>query len=101
MIARNNSYGSPVSNPVFLGVLPFSTLSDGVNTLDMQLFMADLFAGTADAFFDPYIFIDPVWLSSHPGYSVIVSPGIGNAAPGVPGVPEPGTLALFGAGLAG
>ena len=57
--------------------------------------------GSADAFLDPFIFIDPVFLSNNPGYSVIVSEGIGNVLPAAPGVPEPATLALFASGLLG
>jgi hypothetical protein len=48
---------------------------------------------------DPYIFIDPVWLADHPGYSVVVSAGIGNAAPSVAAIPEPQTFAMMLAGL--
>lgn len=53
--------------------------------------------GIATAFADPFIFIDPVFLSSNPGYSIIVSEGIGNIA----AVPEPATWALLLGGLLG
>jgi hypothetical protein len=60
------------------------------------------FGGFADAYADPFIFIDPFFLASNLGYSVFVSPGIGNAAP-VSSVPEPEAYAmlLLGLGLLG
>lgn len=50
---------------------------------------------TADVRVDPLITIDPVWLISHPGYSVQTEAGFGNALP----VPEPKSWALLLAGL--
>ena len=51
--------------------------------------------GVGRAKVDPFIFIDPDFLSANPGYSVIVSAGINNALP----VPEPSTWILFASGL--
>ena len=58
------------------------------------------FGGFAEAYADPYIFVDPAFLAGHPGYTVEVSAGIGNA-PAVSAVPEPETYAtmMFGIGL--
>jgi hypothetical protein len=58
------------------------------------------FGGFAEAYADPYIFVDPAFLASHPGYAVEVSAGIGNG-PAVSAVPEPetGAMMLFGIGL--
>jgi hypothetical protein len=58
------------------------------------------FGGFAEAYADPYIFVDPAFLASHPGYAVEVSAGIGNS-PTVSAVPEPETYAtmMLGIGL--
>jgi hypothetical protein len=53
----------------------------------------------ASAYIDPFIQVDPNWALSHPGHSIIVSNGIGNAAPAA--VPVPGALWLFASGLMG
>ena len=52
--------------------------------------------GTATAFVDPLIFIDPAFLALHPQYSIEVDAGIGNG--NAAAVPEPGSLALMMAG---
>ena len=58
------------------------------------------FNGLVKAFADPYIFVEPAFAAAHPGYTVSVSPGIGNL-PLVTSVPEPQTWAtlLMGFGL--
>jgi hypothetical protein len=50
---------------------------------------------SASAYIDPYIYIDPTWALTHPGYSVSVSNGFGNTA----AVPEAETYAMMLAGL--
>ena len=56
------------------------------------------FGGFAEAYADPYIFVDPAFLASHPGYAVEVSAGIGNA-PQISAVPEPETYAMMMLGI--
>ncbi len=53
--------------------------------------------GQASVYMDPYFYIDPVWLQSHPGYSLQTESGFGNSA----AVPVPGAIWLFGSGLLG
>ena len=52
-------------------------------------------SGTASAFVDPLIYIDPAFLIDHPGYSIEVDAGIGNT----PAVPEPTSVAMLAAGV--
>ena len=105
VFASGNADGHTVRND-FDGTLSFTALSGRVGSV--FIYAAAQSAGQAggfsDAFVDPFIFIDPAFLSTHPGYSVIVSQGIGNAAPAAPvvgAVPEPATFALLCLGLAG
>ena len=91
----------------FSGTVAFNEPSG----VDEQVFMRVLAAGrpsscsifpctgSESGFVDPFISIDPAFLLTHPGYSVIVSRGIGNASPAVGAVPEPETYALMLAGL--
>ena len=53
---------------------------------------------TVNVFVDPYIFIDPVFLASHPGYSILVSEGMSNS-PTAASVPEPETYSMLLTGL--
>jgi hypothetical protein len=88
----------------FTGTLPFNQFNGQVGAVTLNISGVSNGGGSTSAFVDPFLFIDPAFLLTHPGYSVIVSEGIGNvapAAPGVPGVPEPVTLALFASGLLG
>ena len=76
--------------------LPFTAIAGGVYGIWMQIDLNAAGAGAvAYAFVDPYLFVDPTFLASNPGYSVMVSPGIGNTAP----VPEPSAALLLGSGL--
>ena len=54
-------------------------------------------SSTASSTIDPFIFIDPQWLASNPGYAIVVDADVGNT----PAVPEPATGWLFAGGLAG
>jgi hypothetical protein len=55
--------------------------SDSIGTVTLTALTSTAEGGTADADADPFFSIDPVFLASHPGYSVIVSDGITNAVP--------------------
>ena len=48
---------------------------------------------------DPFIQIDPTWLSSNPGYSLEFSSGVGNSP--LSAAPEPATWAMMLVGLGG
>ena len=58
------------------------------------------FGGTADAIIDPVFTIDPAFAATHPGYSLVFSQGVGNAAAAVP-EPAAWTLMLGGFGVVG
>jgi hypothetical protein len=92
---------------------PGSTL-DGSWTIDLfpqvtnevflsaQIELSSLFQSSASALADPYIQIDPSFLSTHPGFSVVVSDGVANSPRGSGGtstVPEPATVWSLGFGL--
>lgn len=84
------------------GTVPFTMVSGRAGTVSEIMDLSDQFpplGGVADAFVDPFIFIDAGFLSANPGFSVIVSEGIDNAPRAVGGVPEPATLAPVGLAL--
>jgi hypothetical protein len=78
----------------------------GINTIRMEagasvstiLYEGVIGLGSATAFIDPYLQIDPSFLSTHPGYSLTFSPGIINAPLATP---LPGSLPMFVALIAG
>ncbi len=80
--------------------VPFNQLSGQTGYVQLTAGAQTLAGGLADAFIDPFIFIDPEFLLSNPGYTVIVSRGIGNVAP-VGNVPGPATVWLLGTAVAG
>jgi hypothetical protein len=69
--------------------------------LSAQIELSSLFQSSASALADPYIQIDPSFLSTHPGFSVVVSDGITNSprGGGSSTVPEPATVWSLGSGL--
>jgi hypothetical protein len=102
-LAANASNNDPSLVGEVSGTFPFNEISGRVGMIEMGISISTADGGVADALVDPFIFIDPEFLSSHPGYSVVVSPGIGNRAPAppVPGVPEAATLVLLASGVLG
>lgn len=69
--------------------------------LSTSITLDSLFQSSASALADPYIRIDPSFLSTHPGFSLIVSPNVTNSPATVPSaVPEPATAWLLGSLLA-
>jgi PEP-CTERM motif len=57
-------------------------------------------ASDADAFADPFVYIDAAYLLDHPGLTLEFSPGVVNAA-AAPAVPEASTWAMMILGFAG
>ncbi len=86
----------------YSGALAFLARTGIVNTVSMSavvsLSSSRPISGTAEAYVDPYIYIDPGFLAGHPGYSISVSSGFPNVPVSLP-VPEPESWALFAIGL--
>lgn len=53
--------------------------------------------GSANVFVDPYFSIDSSWALAHPGYSIVMEAGVGNAPPS--SVPTPASAWLFATAL--
>jgi len=69
-------------------------------TLSAQIELSSLFQSSASALVDPFFQIDPAFLSTHPGYSIVVSDGVPNNPPnGSSTVPEPSTVWPLGFGM--
>ena len=69
-------------------------------TLSAQIELSSLFRSSASALVDPFFQIDPAFLSTHPGYSIVVSDGVPNNPPdGSSTVPEPSTVWPLGFGM--
>jgi hypothetical protein len=83
------------------GTHPFAVVSGHIGKAFLGI-GGGSFSGLAEAYADPYIYIDPAFLAVYPGYAVSVSTGIGNAPP-ISAVPEPEAYAmlLFGLGVLG
>jgi hypothetical protein len=88
--------GTSFSETISLSVLSGSTQDSLTLYAEAQARLNQFAHEQAVATADPYIYIDPTFPNAHL-YSVVVSPGIGNAPP--PPIPEPAAFYLMGAGL--
>jgi hypothetical protein len=89
-------YGATVLSGAFAAgtqVLKLSTILQG-GTRGVSTPSGLPSSGTANAFLDGYIQIDPTWLQSHPGYVLVMDPSIG-----VSPVPELGSASAMLVGL--
>lgn len=86
----------------FSGVLMAGTDANGQGrgVVSLRAFASNAVSGYAPswAFIDPALTIDAAYLADHPGASLSLPTGVGNA---ITAVPEPQSLALLLAGLAG
>jgi hypothetical protein len=90
----------PDNGEVFNGTLDFEATTGVVYDLHLEVeagtaFSEDPNSGTASA--DPHIFVNPTFPDAA-DYSIVLSPGVGNA---VPTIPEPRTWAMTLIGFAG
>lgn len=77
-------------------------LADATYTVSLSatIGLDSLFQSSASALVDPFFQIDPAFLSTHPGYSIVVSDGVPNNPPeGSSTVPEPSTVWPLGFGM--
>src|SRR5579859_556163 len=84
---------STVAGTFTVDILPFAT-----NTVLLNTFVGldSLFQSSASALADPYIRIDPSFLSTHPGFSLVVSSNVNNSPATVTSaVPEPASAWLL------
>jgi hypothetical protein len=100
-----NREASPAVN-CRAGMFSFNFLASTIGVVSVELaafvqpFGVDINPSLISAFIDPYIQIDPAWLSTHPGYSLTFDAGVSNVPTvSVSPVPEPETYALLIAGL--
>jgi hypothetical protein len=86
------------SSSSILVSLPFGLEMGHTGTVSMGIGGVSFSDFAVDAYADPFIFVDPAFLASNPGYTVRTSDGIGNTAPVSVG-PEPETYAMLLVGL--
>jgi hypothetical protein len=86
---------SLTSNVVYTALI-----SAYANAADPCEIIGGCYAVSATASADPYIQIDPAFLAANPGYSLVLSPSVGNI-PTSSSTPEPTSFGLVAAGLIG
>jgi PEP-CTERM motif-containing protein len=79
--------------------ISLQAVSGQIGSLELTIQAATifLFDGTASAFADPHIFVDPNFVGAG-NYSIVLSENVGN---GIRTIPEPTSLALLGVSLLG
>ena len=97
--SESGERGSPVncgSGAYSLGFIASTQGSVSVELLaSIFPYASDSSRSTISAFIDPYIQIDPAWVSTHPGYSLTFDAGVANAPALAAAVPEPSTYGLL------
>jgi hypothetical protein len=88
--------GEDCSNPTWSGTLSALAVVGYDNTIGIQATTLVSGSGTGYAFADPYVYIDPAFLATHPGYGLALN--VGNTASATP---EPSTLLLTSGCLLG
>jgi hypothetical protein len=88
---RGASCDAPLS-----GTLHLTGWVGYINTIQLDVSATISGNGFADALADPHVYIDPAFLTDHPGYGLAFSPSVGNS---LAGVPEPASLFLVGCAL--
>jgi hypothetical protein len=92
----NVARGEDCSNPTWSGTLTAIAGEGYNNAIAISVSTAVESEGTATAFADPYVYIDPAFLAAHPNYSLTLD--VGNTPSGAP---EPSTLLLASSCLLG
>lgn len=81
----------------FSGVLDATAASGTIDTVHLEVEASSQslpgLGITSSASADPYIYVDPSFAGAS-NYSILVSPGVGNALPSSTATPEPGSLWL-------
>jgi hypothetical protein len=98
--------GGVASSSRWTGTLHvLTTLDYSPNTVGMFAEATVSYGGSASAFADPMMFIDPIFALTDPNYladyALVLSPGIGNGTTVPSAVPEPSTWAMLLLGFAG
>lgn len=90
----NVARGEDCSDPAWSGSISAIAVEGYSNAIGISATTEVSGLGTANAFADPYVYIDPAFLADHPGYSLALN--VGNSPAGTP---EPSTLVLGAACL--
>ena len=92
----NVARGEDCSNPTWSGTLTAIAGEGYSNVISIAVTTTVESAGTATAFADPYVYIDPAFLAANPEYSLTLNVGNTPAS-----TPEPSTLLLASSCLLG
>ena len=85
--------GLCAAGPFFSGSVQVLAKAGADVMVAMSINLGDTHGGHAERFIDPIISINPDFLSTHPGYSLQFSEGIGNSP--LSAVPLPGSIWLL------